>query len=138
MAFKNHDDAVKQKISFAGNNVKSMRNSVEASLKKLRTSYVDVLYVHWWEYEVSIEEVMSGLQNLVVQGKVLYLVCLVCMNSCLFHQLSLALEKLTREFPILQHGSFPKQTNMPGCPVKLHSPFIKELGQSYNATLNAK
>jgi aryl-alcohol dehydrogenase-like predicted oxidoreductase len=80
MAFKNYDDAVKQKISFAGNNVKSMRNSVEASLKKLRTSYVDVLYVHWWEYEVSIEEVMSGLHNLVVQGKVLYLVCLVCMN----------------------------------------------------------
>ena len=30
-----------------GNNVKAMHISVEASLKKLRTSYIDILYVHW-------------------------------------------------------------------------------------------
>lgn len=48
--------------------------SLEASLKKLRTTYVDIFYVHWWDYETSIEEVMNGLHNLVVQGKVLYLV----------------------------------------------------------------
>ena len=51
-----------------------MRNSVEASLKKLRTSYIDILYVHWWDYNTSVEEVMNGLHHLVVQGKVLYLV----------------------------------------------------------------
>jgi aryl-alcohol dehydrogenase-like predicted oxidoreductase len=51
-----------------------MRNAVEASLKKLRTSYVDILYIHWWDYDTSVEEVMNGLHNLVVQGKVLYLV----------------------------------------------------------------
>jgi aryl-alcohol dehydrogenase-like predicted oxidoreductase len=48
--------------------------SVEASLKKLRTSYIDILYVHWWDYETSVKEVMDGLHNLVIQGKVLYLV----------------------------------------------------------------
>lgn len=51
-----------------------MVQSVEASLKKLRTHYVDILYLHWWDYSTSIEEVVNGLHNLVVQGKVLYLV----------------------------------------------------------------
>ncbi|KAF7295443.1 H-K-ATPase alpha [Mycena indigotica] len=61
------------KANHAGNNVKSMHISVEASLKKLRTSYIDILYVHWWDWDTSVEEVMNGLHNLVVQGKVLYL-----------------------------------------------------------------
>lgn len=51
-----------------------MTVSVDASLRKLRTSYIDILYVHWWDYYTSVEEVMNGLHNLVVQGKVLYLV----------------------------------------------------------------
>lgn len=50
-----------------------MHNSVEASLRKLRTDYVDILYLHWWDYATGIEEVMNGLHNLIVQGKVLYL-----------------------------------------------------------------
>jgi len=62
-----------QKAQFVGNNVKSMVQSLDASLKKLRTHYVDILYLHWWDYETSIEEVVNGLHNLVVQGKVLYL-----------------------------------------------------------------
>lgn len=44
------------------------------SLKKLRTNYIDILYVHWWDWTTSIEEVMDGLHNLVLAGKVLYLV----------------------------------------------------------------
>lgn len=62
-----------QKTQYVGNNLKSMRNSVDASLKKLRTEYIDILYVHFWDYECSVEEVMNGLHNLVVAGKVLYL-----------------------------------------------------------------
>lgn len=38
---------IKQKTSYVGNSVKSMHLSVEASLKNLRTSYIDILYVHW-------------------------------------------------------------------------------------------
>jgi len=53
--------------------VKSLHNSVEASLKKLRTSHIDILYVHWWDYDTTIEEVMNGLHALVLAGKVLYL-----------------------------------------------------------------
>ena len=52
-----------------------MHISIEASLKKLRTTYIDIFYVHWWDWETSIEEMMNGLHRLVQQGKVLYLVC---------------------------------------------------------------
>lgn len=53
------------------------------SLKKLRTDYIDILYVHWWDWNTSIPEVMDGLHNLVVAGKVLYLVSLTltCENT---------------------------------------------------------
>ncbi|TFK24398.1 aryl-alcohol dehydrogenase [Coprinopsis marcescibilis] len=71
--YKRTDSSVSQKILFAGNGMKSLHISVSASLKKLRTSYIDLLYVHWWDFQTSIEEVMRGLHNMVMQGKVLYL-----------------------------------------------------------------
>ncbi|KLO07373.1 Aldo/keto reductase [Schizopora paradoxa] len=71
--FKRGQDNVKIKANYTGNNVKSLHVSVEASLKKLRTNYIDLLYVHWWDWETSVEEVMNSLHNLVTQGKVLYL-----------------------------------------------------------------
>lgn len=49
--------------------------SVEESLKNIKTSYIDILYVHVWDFQTSIEEVMNNLHNLIVAGKVLYLVC---------------------------------------------------------------
>ncbi|KAL0570280.1 putative aryl-alcohol dehydrogenase aad14, partial [Marasmius crinis-equi] len=71
--YKRADSKVVQKVNFVGNSLKSMHLSVNASLKKLRTDYIDLFYVHWWDYDTSIEEIMDGLHNLVVQGKVLYL-----------------------------------------------------------------
>ena len=74
MNYKRGDPNIKTKVNYTGNNVKSMHMSVEASLKKLRTTYIDILYLHWWDWDTSVEEVMNGLHNLVQQGKVLYLV----------------------------------------------------------------
>ncbi|KAJ7642267.1 Aldo/keto reductase [Roridomyces roridus] len=71
--YKAGDDSISKKVTYVGNNAKSMHMSVEASLKKLRTTYIDILYVHWWDWDTGVEEVMNGLHNLVVQGKVLYL-----------------------------------------------------------------
>jgi len=71
--FKRGASQIKQKTNYIGNHVKSMHVSVEASLKKLRTDYIDILYVHWWDYTTGVEEVMNGLHNLVTSGKVLYL-----------------------------------------------------------------
>lgn len=50
-----------------------MHVSVKNSLKKLQTDYIDLLYLHWWDYTTSVEEVMHGLNALVTSGKVLYL-----------------------------------------------------------------
>ena len=61
---------MKQKTTYNGNNTKNLHISVEASLKKLRTDYIDILYLHWWDYSTSVEEVMNSLHNLVAQGKV--------------------------------------------------------------------
>ena len=60
-------------INSMGNGAKSMHVSVAASLAKLQTSYIDLLWVHWWDYTTQVEEVMHALNVLVNQGKVLYL-----------------------------------------------------------------
>ena len=56
----------------AGNRRKSMMQAVEASLKRLRTDYIDLYWVHIWDAITPVEEVMRGLDDLVRQGKVLY------------------------------------------------------------------
>lgn len=47
--------------------------SVRDSLKKLKTEWIDILYLHWWDHTTSIPEIMDALHILVQQGKVLYL-----------------------------------------------------------------
>ena len=71
--FKRFQVEPKIKANTTGNNAKSLKVSVDASLQKLRTSYIDILYVHFWDFRTSIPEVMDNLNNLVVSGKVLYL-----------------------------------------------------------------
>ena len=61
------------RANFGGNSKKSLHISVDKSLKKLRTTYIDLLYLHWWDYSASIPEVMRSLDDLVKSGKVLYL-----------------------------------------------------------------
>ena len=56
----------------AGNQRKNMVQSVEASLKRLRTEYIDLYWVHAWDQITPVEEVMRGLDDLVRAGKVLY------------------------------------------------------------------
>ena len=57
----------------AGNHRKSMFQAVEASLKRLRTDYIDLYWVHAWDQITPVEEVMRGLDDLVRAGKVLYI-----------------------------------------------------------------
>jgi aryl-alcohol dehydrogenase-like predicted oxidoreductase len=59
-------------VNAAGNNRKNMMDSVHASLKRLRTDYIDLYWVHARDFMTPIEEVMRGLDDLVRQGKVLY------------------------------------------------------------------
>src|SRR3981081_4464528 len=56
----------------AGNQRKNMMQAVEASLKRLKTDYIDLYWVHIWDQIPPAEEVMRGLEDLVRAGKVLY------------------------------------------------------------------
>lgn len=60
-------------VNHCGNHKKSLHMSLRDSLKKLRTDYLDILYVHWWDWTTSIEEMMDSLDAVVKSGKVLYL-----------------------------------------------------------------
>lgn len=71
-AYKGFDGSIIHS-NFVGNNKKSLRHSLDASLKKLQTEYIDVLYVHWWDFTTSIPELMHSLNDVVTAGKVLYL-----------------------------------------------------------------
>ena len=55
-----------------GNSRKSMVRSVEDSLKRLRTDYIDLLYLHIWDGNTPVEEVLRAMDDLVRAGKVLY------------------------------------------------------------------
>ncbi|KAF9577273.1 hypothetical protein BGW38_007630, partial [Lunasporangiospora selenospora] len=55
-----------------GNHRKNLVESLDLSLKRLGTGYVDILYVHLWEYRTPIQEVMRALDDVVRSGKALY------------------------------------------------------------------
>jgi aryl-alcohol dehydrogenase-like predicted oxidoreductase len=55
-----------------GDHRKSMVRSVERSLARLQTDYIDLLYLHLWDGTTSVEEVLRAMDDLVRAGKVLY------------------------------------------------------------------
>jgi hypothetical protein len=55
-----------------GNQRKSMIRSVERSLKRLETDYLDLLYLHAWDGTTSGDEVMRALDDLARTGQILY------------------------------------------------------------------
>ncbi len=60
-------------VNASGNNRKNMMRSVEESLKRLDTDFIDLFYLHIWDQLTPIDEVMRGLDDLVKQGKVNYI-----------------------------------------------------------------
>lgn len=59
--------------NFSGNHRKNMVQALEASLKRLGTDYVDLYWVHAWDFTTPVDEVMRGLDDLVRAGKILYI-----------------------------------------------------------------
>ena len=57
----------------AGNHRKNLRLSLDTSLRRLRTDYIDLYWVHLWDAHTPIEETMRALDDVVRDGKVLYL-----------------------------------------------------------------
>ena len=47
-------------VNFSGNSAKSLHESLAASLKKLQTDYIDLLYVHWYS------SILSSFRSLLM------------------------------------------------------------------------
>lgn len=56
----------------SGNQRKNMVQALEASLKRLNTDYIDLYWVHAWDFMTPVEEVMRALDDMVRAGKILY------------------------------------------------------------------
>jgi len=56
----------------SGNNRKNMMRSVEDSLRRLKTDFIDLFYLHIWDDLTPIDEVLRGMDDLVKQGKINY------------------------------------------------------------------
>ncbi len=57
----------------SGNHRKNLMQSLEGSLKRLNTDYIDLFWLHAWDFTTPVEEVMRSLDDVVRQGKVLYI-----------------------------------------------------------------
>jgi aryl-alcohol dehydrogenase-like predicted oxidoreductase len=57
----------------SGNHRKNMVRSVEDSLKRMGTDYIDLLYLHMWDFRTPVDEVLRSFDDLVRAGKVLYI-----------------------------------------------------------------
>lgn len=57
----------------SGNHRKNMIKSLEDSLRRLKTDYIDLYWLHQWDNTTPVEEVMRALDDLVSQGKVHYI-----------------------------------------------------------------
>lgn len=56
----------------SGNHRKNMVQSVEDSLRRLQTDYIDLLYLHMWDFRTPVDEILRAFDDLVRAGKVLY------------------------------------------------------------------
>ena len=56
-----------------GNHRKNMVQSLEASLRRLNTDYIDLYWVHAWDQTTPIEEMMRALDDMIKSGKILYI-----------------------------------------------------------------
>jgi len=60
-------------INSGGNHRKSLLQAINGTLRRLRTDYIDLYYVHFWDFTTPPDELMQTLNDLVRCGKVLYI-----------------------------------------------------------------
>jgi aryl-alcohol dehydrogenase-like predicted oxidoreductase len=60
-------------VNGSGNHRKNLRQSLAASLKRLQTDYVDLLWVHAWDFTVQPDELMRSLEDVVRSGQALHI-----------------------------------------------------------------
>lgn len=59
--------------NFSGNHRKNMMRSLDESLKRLKTDYIDLYWVHAWDYTTPEEEILRSLDDMICAGKIHYI-----------------------------------------------------------------
>ena len=59
--------------NFSGNHRKNMMQALDASLKRLKTDYIDLYWVHAWDFTTPEEEVLRALDDMIKAGKIFYI-----------------------------------------------------------------
>jgi aryl-alcohol dehydrogenase-like predicted oxidoreductase len=59
--------------NFSGNHRKNMMQALDASLKRLKTDYIDLYWVHAWDFTTPEQEVLRALDDMIRAGKILYI-----------------------------------------------------------------
>lgn len=65
-------NAEKGNPNAGGNGRKNMHRALEGSLRRLRTDYVDLYWMHAWDMVTPVDEVLQSLGDLVRAGKIRY------------------------------------------------------------------
>jgi aryl-alcohol dehydrogenase-like predicted oxidoreductase len=64
--------AMNRHLLAGGNSRKALRHSVEASLRRLGTDHIDLLWLHFWDGTTPTEEIVRSIDDLISAGKILY------------------------------------------------------------------
>jgi aryl-alcohol dehydrogenase-like predicted oxidoreductase len=73
LATKYGNAAAGSDANAAGNHRKNMVQALDGSLRRLKTDYIDLYWLHIWDQMTPADEVMRAFDDLVNQGKVLYI-----------------------------------------------------------------
>lgn len=68
-----HDHRWKSDPNAGGNHRKNLLRTLKQSLKRLQTDYIDLFYLHMWDYTTPVQEVMRTLDDLIKSSKIHYI-----------------------------------------------------------------
>jgi len=72
---KRQDVIIASKVKKKNLSAKDLKKSCENSLKRLKTDYLDLYYIHWPSYDVPFEETLDAMEELKKEGKIRAIGC---------------------------------------------------------------
>ncbi|WP_248925235.1 aldo/keto reductase [Paenibacillus hamazuiensis] len=99
------DAIISTKVSRANLAPENVRKSAEASLKRLRTDYIDIYYIHWPSFEIPVAETLSEFNKLKQEG----LIRAIAVSNFSLEQLEEAgkyaqIDMIQPEYSLLHRG----------------------------------
>jgi hypothetical protein len=132
--YASYKDGKGRTVNHCGNHKRSLHMSLRDSLKKLKTDWIDILYVHWWDWTTSIEGKSSASSpaasvSLTFSRQNLWILWMPWSSKAKF---------CISEFPTPRRISFLLPTPMPRRPTRPRSPSTRGDGTSSCVTWSAR